>query len=288
MKYIDIHCHLDSEDFNSDRGEVLTRMEESGVGAITIGTDLENSKKAVEIAEANENIWACIGVHPDNAPYPLLQQEGVSESPSLDYKRGVGGELSNLIKSLKVVAIGECGLDYFRISGNIEEEKNKQKKLFEAQIEFALKHDKPLMLHCRVAYDDTLEILQKYKKEFGDKLRGNLHFFAGDVSIAQKFLDLGFTLSFTGVITFTHDYDEVIKYIPQDSIMSETDAPWVAPAPWRGKRNEPGYVIEVIKKMAEIRGEDFETLNNAIIQNFKIMFLKNNKISTVPALGHLR
>ena len=160
-----------------------------------------------------------------------------------------------------------------------EETEKFQKELFIKQIKFAIKYDKPLMLHIRPskksqdAYLEALDILISYKKEVGEKLRGNVHFFAGDVSIAQKFLDLGFTLSFTGVITFTHDYDEVIKYIPQDSLMSETDAPWVAPVPWRGKRNEPTYVIEVIKKMAEIRGEDFETLNNAIIQNFKRVFL---------------
>ena len=259
MKYIDIHCHLDSEDYNSDRSEVLARLKNTGGGAITIGPTLEESKKAIEIAEANDNVWACIGVHP----------EGETEFNE--------NEFEEMVKCPKVVGIGECGLEYFVMKK--EETEKFQKELFIKQIKFAIKYDKPLMLHIRPskksqdAYLEALDILISYKKEVGEKLRGNVHFFAGDVSIAQKFLDLGFTLSFTGVITFTHDYDEVIKYIHQDSLMSETDAPWVAPVPWRGKRNEPTYVIEVIKKMAEIRGEDFETLNNAIIQNFKRVFL---------------
>jgi TatD DNase family protein len=261
MKYIDIHCHLDFEDYGADMRAVLARMKEKELGAITIGADPERSKKAVEIAEANENIWATIGVHPEDLAFSFDENE-----------------FEKLVVSPKVVGIGECGLDYFwrRSLGEgdlSEEEKNSQKELFKKQIEFAIKYDKPLMLHIRSgknsfdAYDDALEILNNYKKEAGEKLRGNIHFFAGNTEIAKKFLDLRFTMSFTGVITFTHGYDEVIKFIPQNSIMSETDAPLVAPVPYRGKRNEPVYVIEIIKKLAEIRGEDFMALNNAILEN---------------------
>ena len=131
------------------------------------------------------------------------------------------------------------------------------------------------MLHIRDAYDDALDILKSYKGAAGpeaEKLKGNVHFFAGDISIAKKFLDLGFTMSFTGVITFTHDYDEVIKYLPTDSIMSETDAPFVAPASHRGKRNEPSFVIEGVKKMAEIRNENEEEFGQKIVENAKRVF----------------
>lgn len=179
-------------------------------------------------------------------------------------------EFEKLVKSEKVIGIGECGLDYFRLKD--DSEKIMQKKLFESQIQFAIKHNKPLMLHCRESYDDVLEILENYKKEAGEKLRGNVHFFAGDIKVAKKILDLGFTMSFTGVITFAHDYDEVVSYIPSNSIMSETDAPFVAPVPYRGKRNEPLYVIEVVKKMAEIRGENIDILNKAIINNTQRVF----------------
>ena len=254
MQYIDTHCHLDFPDYDHDREDVLMRMKEGGVGAITIGTDLESSKKAIEIAEANEKIWATIGVHPGD------WQDEETRLAVFDEK-----EFEKLIQTSKVVGIGECGLDYFRLRN--EEQKKFQKNLLESQIQFAVKHNKPLMLHVRDAYNDALNILKNYPTA-----RGNVHFFAGNIEIAKKFLDLGFTMSFTGVITFTGDYDEVIKYVPQNSIMSETDAPFVAPVPHRGKRNEPVYVIGVVKKLAEIRREDEKTLNKAIISNSRRVF----------------
>jgi len=268
MKYIDIHCHLDFPDYSTEFAEVLERMKEKEVGAITIGTDLESSKKAVKIAENNENIWACIGIHPDEAVSVPSPEQGEGYA-----KRGVGFSeevFGTLVQSPKVVAIGECGLDYFRLDKDpafAELQRGKQKKLFIQQIEFALRHNKPLMLHCRNSYDDVLDILERY-----ENLRGNAHFFAGNIEQAKRFLDLGFTMSFTGVITFTHDYDEVIKFLPISSIMSETDAPFVAPVPHRGKRNEPGYVVEVVKKMAEIRGENEEFLQLEILKNAKRVF----------------
>ena len=127
------------------------------------------------------------------------------------------------------------------------------------------------MLHCRDAYDEVLEILKNYPKA-----KGNCHFFAGNVEQAKKFLNLGFTMSFTGVITFTHDYDEVIKFIPVTSIVSETDAPFVAPAPYRGKRNEPTFVLEIVKGIAEIKQENEEALREQMILNAKRVFELTN------------
>ncbi len=269
MKYIDTHCHLDFPDYGNEISEVLARMKEGGIGAITIGTDVESSKRAVQIATENENIWACIGVHPrDDSPEP----------PSPDSRRGgqgggVEGEFEKLVSHPKVVAIGECGLDWFRIlPENMEAERERQTNLFKKQIEFALKHDKPLMLHCRDSYDDVLDILEEYKKQYGDKLRGNAHFFAGNIEQAKRFLNLGFTMSFTGVITFTNSYDEVIKSIGVESILSETDAPFVAPVPHRGKRNEPSFVTEVVKKMAEIKGLEQESLKEQLLVNAQRLF----------------
>ncbi len=273
MKYIDIHCHLDFPDYRDDFQNVLTRMKEREVRAITIGTDLESSKSAVKIAEENENIWACIGIHPNEGTSPLQgdlpemtsSQAGVeTNSPDEVFKEN---EFEKLLQSSKVVAIGECGLDFFRISHFAEATRDKQKQLFIQQIEFALKYDKPLMLHCRNAYDEVLEILKNYPD-----VKGNCHFFAGNIEQAKQFLDLGFTMSFTGVITFTHDYDQVIKFLPADSIMSETDAPFVAPVPHRGKRNEPAFVIEVYKKMAEIKGEGGEKMRETIMHNAERLF----------------
>jgi TatD DNase family protein len=242
-------------------------MKENSVMGICASSDLETSKRSVEIAESEKEIWATIGIHPGDVEHPV---KGIFDEAKFEV----------LVKNPKVVGIGECGLEYFHIDKDTTAEM--QKKLFIQQIQFAIKHNKPLMLHIRSsskgsfdAYDDALEILRNYKEATGpeaEKLKGNVHFFAGDKSIAKRFLDLGFTVSFTGVITFTHDYDEVIKYIPKNSIMSETDAPWVAPVPFRGKRNEPFYVVEVVKKLAEIRGEDIDILNKAIINNAKRVF----------------
>lgn len=286
MDYIDIHCHLDFPDYEKDFGDVLGRMKEKKVGAITIGTSLEDSKKAVKIAEANEGVWACIGVHPvketpttfGSSPLSRGRNTGTKHRegdgfPSPDQGEGWVGfnqnEFEKLVKSPKVVGIGECGLDFFRTKPeDLEKEKERQTTLFKQQIEFALKYNKPLMLHCRAAYDETLEILEEYRC----KIRGNSHFFAGTVEQAGRFVELGFTCSFTGVITFTSDYDEVIKSLPLDMIMTETDAPFVAPVPCRGKRNEPAFVGQVVKKIAEIKGVDLEMIKKVLVENASRVF----------------
>lgn len=143
----------------------------------------------------------------------------------------------------------------------------RQEKLFLDQLHFAVLHEKPLMIHARNAYEELLDTLELAEKKHGTKLRGNVHFFAGDTNIAERFFNLGFSISFTGVITFARDYDEVIKSAPLEKIMSETDSPYVAPVPYRGKTNEPAYVSEVVKKIALIRGEDFETVRGVLVNN---------------------
>lgn len=244
--YFDIHSHIHDPAFSADRSEVLLRMREGNVGTITIGTDITSSQKAVELAETEEGIWASVGVHPRDNPDEIFDTEA----------------LENLAVSEKVVAIGECGLDYF--GGVDEEEKKRQWNLFEEHINLALNTDLPLMLHVRDAYEDTLAILEHCAKGEGERLRGDVHFFVGNKVIAKRFFDMGMTISFTGVITFTHDYDEVVAYAPKDMIMAETDAPYVAPVPFRGKRNEPLYVKEVYKKIAALRGESEEEMQKYI------------------------
>ncbi len=259
FKYLDIHSHLQMSEYDSDRDAVLARMKEAEVATIVVGVDYESSRQAVELAEKNENIYACVGLHP---------KDNLAETFDIEKYR-------MLVKNPKVVAIGECGLDFFRLegdSGKVEEIKNQQKKLFIQQIELAIETSKPLMLHCRDAYREVLDILIPYKKQAGEKLRGNVHFFAGDVATAREFIDIGFTVSFTGVITFARNYDEVIRSIPLESILTETDAPFVAPVPYRGKRNEPAYVTEVVKKLAEIRGEDVEKVKTQLHVNVKRVF----------------
>ena len=256
-KYFDIHSHLNFKDYEKDFDEVVGRLKETETHTIVVGTDFESSQKVVELAEKYEEICACIGVHPVD-------------------KKSKTFELTNfqtLITNPKVVAVGECGLDFYHAKK--EADYDRQKKLFLDQLEFALIHDKPLMIHARDAYEELLEILEPLKKTHGEKLRGNIHFFAGDVATAKRFFDIGFTISFTGVITFPPKADqlladtfiEVIKSAPIEMIMSETDAPYVAPVPYRGKRNEPSYVSEVARRIAEIRGEDEETVRVALVNN---------------------
>ena len=168
-------------------------MKEKKIGTISVGVDFETSKREVELAEKHENIFACVGQHPENVA------------------GGFDERICALAENPKVVAIGECRLDYFRLTKNAEETKKAQKEIFEKQIDLSLKVDKPLMLHMRSskgsqdAYEDGLEILESYHKKSGGKLRGNAHFFAGNMDTLKRFLALGFTVSFTGVLTFTTD-----------------------------------------------------------------------------------
>ncbi|MHB1118315.1 MAG: TatD family hydrolase, partial [Minisyncoccota bacterium] len=240
---------------------VLARMRERSVAAIIVGVDFKSSQDSAMVASfVEEGVFACVGVHPIDT-----RTMHFSESLFVD-----------LVKSKRVVAIGECGLDYSRLndSTDILDEKDRQRALFEAQIDFALAHDLPLMLHVRDsnkmladAHRDVLAILKKKKETAGVHLCGNVHFFSQTIEIAREYFALDFTISFTGVVTFSDEYNEVVRLAPLDCIMTETDCPYVAPIPYRGKRNEPIFVEEVVKKIAEIRGEDFETVRKATVAN---------------------
>lgn len=279
--FIDVHSHLNFPEYDADRDSVIARMKEKGVWTITVGTDLESSKSAVELAAKHKGIFACVGIHPTD------DSEVFNDPTKAAKAAAIFEELAKLARDPKVVAIGECGLDYFRLTGaareaglteeSIAAAKNKQKEIFAVQINLATQTGKPLMIHCRDAYDDVYEILAAAKRsaeagsKTGDtaaaKFRGNVHFFAGDVATAKKFLNIGFTLSFGGVLTFTEQYHEVLRFVPLASIMSETDAPYVSPAPYRGRRNEPAYVEEVVKAIAEIKGLDFEEVRATLVVN---------------------
>lgn len=275
-KYIDIHSHVNFTAFDSDRDEVIRRALENDTWVINVGTQIDTSKKAVEMTHKyEEGVYAIIGLHPIHTGASFHDVKELGEGGKEFTSRGEAfnkDAYRELLKDPKVVAIGECGLDYFRCD---EEYVEKQKKAFIEQIEIANEFNKPLMLHIRNnpedktknAYRDAIDLLKQYAK-----VKGDVHFFAGTIEDAKGFIDLGFTLSFTGVITFTHDYDEVIKNTPLDMIMSETDSPYVTPVPYRGKRNEPIYVREVAKKIAEIKGFPESEVAEAIIQNAKRVF----------------
>lgn len=259
-KYIDIHSHVNFKAFDEDRDEVIKRALGNDTWVINVGTQVDTSKKAVEMANMyEEGVYAIIGLHPIHTGASYHDEKELGEGGKEFTSRGEIFDKESyreLLKDKKVVGIGECGLDYYRMDAKSIE---KQKEAFRGQIELANEFDKPLMLHIRNgstsspqvtpnAYVDALEILKQYSKTKGD-----VHFFAGTWEEAKGFLEFGFTLSFTGVITFTDDYDEVIRNTPLDMIMSETDSPYVTPTPYRGKRNEPLYVSEVVKKIAEVK-----------------------------------
>lgn len=275
-KYIDIHSHVNFKAFDEDRDEVIRRALENDIWVINVGTQLDTSRKAVEMAEKyEEGVYAIIGLHPIHTSASHHDTKELGEEGKAFTSRGEVFDKDaylELLRHPKVLGVGECGLDYYRLEKDSIE---KQKQAFIEQIEIANEVGKPLMLHIRNnpedktlnAYQDALEILREHAK-----VRGDVHFFAGSLEDAKDFIDFGFTLSFTGVVTFTHDYDEVIKMAPLDMIMSETDAPYITPVPHRGKRNEPSYVSEVVKKIAEIKGLNEETVSKALIENAKRVF----------------
>lgn len=249
-KIFDIHSHLNFRNFDGDRENVVKQMQEQGVWTVCVGTDKKTSKEVVGLADKYENIYASIGMHPTDT----------DEDFDKDY-------YLEFAKHPKVVAIGECGLDYFHMPEEpyqTEENKKKQKELFKKHIDLAIELDKPLIIHCRDSHDDVLGILGSYSDP---KLRGDIHFFSGDLSQAEKYLQLGFAISFAGPITFTDAYDEVIEGISIDDIMVETDAPFAAPAPHRGKRSEPLHAVEVIRKISEIKRTSFKEVAEKTTQN---------------------
>lgn len=285
-KYIDIHSHVNFRAFDEDRDAVIKRALENETIVINVGTQADTSRAAVALAEQYESgVYAIVGLHPIHTGASYHDEKELGEGGKEFTSRGEVFDKEiyrEFLKNPKVVGIGECGLDYYRMD---EESIEKQKLAFIAQIELANEFGKPLMLHIRNnpkkvhpadgtpqegnldAYADALELLKKYSK-----VKGDVHFFAGDLKTAQDFVDFGFTISFTGVITFTHDYDEVVKNTPLDMIVTETDAPYITPVPYRGKRNEPLYVREVVKRIAEIKNLPEAEVAQAVLENAKRVF----------------
>lgn len=250
----DSHCHPQFPQYDEDREEVLGRAKGAGVFMICVGTDLEMSKRGIELAEKYENIWATVGLHPNDIP---------ADFDVMAYH--------NILQNPKVVAIGEVGLDYYRTPE--PEKQKKQKEIFEQFIDLAQKTKKPMILHFRDSpkgssgkvHKDALEILPK-------DINGVSHSFTGNLEEAREYVKRGMYLGFNGILTFTRQYDEVVRYIPLESILLETDAPYLTPEPYRGKRNEPLYVIEVAKKIAELRNVSIDDVVEQTTRNCKKLF----------------
>ena len=266
-EYVDIHAHLNFSAFDEDREAVLKRTLDDGVWVINVGTQKDTSRKAVEIAKGKVGVFAAIGLHPIHTSKSYHDMEELGEGGQEFTSRGEQFDFDfykELGADSKVVAIGECGLDYFRADpGSLKN----QEENFIRQIELANSLGKPLMLHIRNAYSEALKLLKQHAN-----VKGNVHFFTGNWDEAKSFFDIGFSISFSGVITFVHDYDQVVKNSPMEMIMADTDSPYVAPRLHRGNRNEPIYVKEIFKTIASLKNQDSETVRKAIVDNAVRLF----------------
>lgn len=274
MQYIDIHAHVNLAAFKDDYDEVIQKTLEEDVWMINVGTQYDTSAFAVELLKQyKKGVYATVGLQPLHTSKSFYDENEFEADKKAFMDTGeVFAEKAykELAQNPKVVAIGECGLDYFH--DITDEAWKKQIEALEAQIAFANKMGKPLMLHVRngargSAYHDAHAILKR-----DAKVLGNVHFFAGTLEDAKLFWDMGYSTSFTGVLTFTHQYDDVVKAAPCELLHAETDAPYVAPVPYRGQRNEPLHVREVVRRMAEIRGVEVPVLQQILIENAERMF----------------
>lgn len=283
MKYIciDTHTHLNLPAFAEDREEVLARTLADSVAHINVGTTEATSKLAVEIADVHDGSWAIIGLHPiQAAPGAIDEEETRGGTPHSHTPEVFNSDFYRaLAKSPKVVGIGECGFDYYHTekgSYSVQEE------AFIAQIQLANELGLPLMIHTRgpkpgeesptgrSVYADVLAVLKQYAK-----VPGNIHFYAGTRAEADTFFDIGFTVSFTGVITFAKVYEELVRDIPLSLMHAETDSPYVSPVPFRGQRCEPRYVAEVVKKIAEIKSLPLEEVQEHLLKNAEKLYKIN-------------
>ncbi len=251
IRLIDSHCHVQHPRYDADRETVIRHSLDAGIGMIVVGNDRESSRQAVALAEHYDGIWAAVGLHPN---------DDLSEV----WDAGVFCELAN---HSKVVAIGETGLDYYH-SPDMNE-RRLQHERFQQHLSLARETQKPLIIHSREALDDTFVLLREAAQE---GLRGVVHSFTGTPEQAHKFLELGFFIGLNGIITFSDSYDALVDNIPLDHTLCETDAPFLAPIPHRGKRNEPSYVSIVARHIASRRSVSFEEICRITTQNAEGLF----------------
>jgi TatD DNase family protein len=253
---VDSHCHLAFPDFAGRVPDLRAAMRAAGVdAALVICTTLEEFPAVHALATAHEDFWATVGVHPDN--------EGVRE-PDV-------ATLVAMARKPRVVAIGETGLDYYRLNGRGVDDMAWQRERFRVHIRAAIEADLPLVIHTRSASDDTLAIL---RDEGQGRVRGVFHCFTETEAVARGALDLGFHVSFSGILTFRNAQSlrDVARMVPLDRLLVETDSPYLAPVPHRGKTNQPAYVVHVAKQVAELKGVPFDDVARQTTRNFETLF----------------
>jgi TatD DNase family protein len=257
---VDSHCHLDFEDFRGSVPEVLAEMERMGVShALCVSVTLEEFPSVLALAEAHANLFASIGVHPD---YP-------------DAGPVSADELARRADHPKIVAIGETGLDYYRLQGDLEW----QRERFRAHIRAARKCGKPLIIHTRAAAEDTIRIM---REEGAGEVGGVMHCFTESREVADAAVEIGFHISFSGILTFRNAaaLREVARAVPLDRVLVETDSPYLAPVPHRGKRNQPAYVRFVAEELARIRELELSEVSERTSRNFFNLFCHDTNNSS--------
>lgn len=257
--FTDSHCHLSFPQLKAELPQIRQAMAEAHVDrALCICTTLEEFEDVHQLAVTYSNFWSTVGVHPDN--------EGVAE-PTVD-------DLVRRSQQPKVVGIGETGLDYFRLGDRTVADMQWQRDRFRVHIRAAQQVAKPLIIHTRSASSDTLAILKEEGEGTQSAAGGVFHCFTESMAVAKAALDMGFYISFSGILTFktAADLREVAQFVPMDRILIETDSPYLAPVPYRGKTNNPSYVPYVAKLIAELKGEKLETIAQATSHNFEQLF----------------
>ena len=275
---IDTHAHINFKAFKDDADEVIRRSLAADAWMILVGAEAKTSKRALEYANKYEKgVYAAVGLHPMHTH----EQEARGEDYNFttreeDFSYDVYEKLAQF---KKVVAVGEIGLDYYNIdiTADAAAVKRKQKEIFLQQLKLAKNLKLPVIIHCRQAHDNMLEILKNFRKEHKDampkdKTWGVMHCFSGDEELAWQYFSLGLNISFTGLITFSAQWDNLIRRLPNDKFMVETDCPYMTPEPFRGQRNEPLLVKKVAERIAEIKNLSFERIAELSTANARKLF----------------
>lgn len=287
-RFIDTHCHVHFQAYKNEMDEIVQRALTAGIGMITVGTQSTTSKNGIALAEQYDGVWCTIGLHPNHLhAQEFLDENELPPGVKEDIEEGGGSATiktraekfdsdyyRELAKHPKVVAIGEFGLDYYRVPPgvNVSQMKADQTEAVRAQLQFATEVNKPVVIHCRDAHADQVVLLKEEIERGGLERRGVIHCFTGTTEEAAAYREIGFLVSITGIVTFAKNLQEAVLNIPLEQIMIETDSPYLTPAPFRGKRNEPAYVEHVAAKIAELKGVSVDEVAKVTTANAVRLF----------------
>ncbi|MCK5415909.1 TatD family hydrolase [Candidatus Parcubacteria bacterium] len=273
---IDTHTHINFKEFRNDGDQIIRNCLNKKIWMVIPGSDYKSSRMALEYANKYEKgVYAAVGLHPIHL-YELKNEKGVILSRDEEFNYDI---YEKLAKFEKAVAIGEIGLDYYHLPKDVDTTtaKNKQKDVLWQQLLLARRLDLPAIIHCRQAHDDMIELIKEFKKKYRNlmpisKPWAVMHCFSGTESLAWQYFELGLIVSFTGLITFSQQWDELIRKLPYDKFMIETDSPYMTPEPHRGERNVPEFVGLVANRIAEIKKLSFERIAEITTDNAKKLF----------------